>query len=97
MKFTNEDMTTEGSTIKLPPVYLRVGLTHAEYTALHLLMKKKIPRPEVCQFCFKIPPHQMANIHEVYNDDEIHWRWLCQSCHQVWDIEHGFRPPPRIL
>ena len=55
------------------PICLKLGLSEKEYGRLHKQMRKKISKPQVCQFCFEAPPYDMTNIDGVYNYDEEHW------------------------
>jgi hypothetical protein len=74
--------------------YANSGLTKKEYENLHYKMKKKILKPELCQFCFKASPYDLVNIHGIYNEEEVHWCWGCRSCHVIYDHMNGTRAKP---
>jgi hypothetical protein len=53
---------------------------------LHQYMRKYIPKPEFCPSCKTEPPRDMANITGTYNRDPTNWKWLCRSCHKLYDF-----------
>jgi hypothetical protein len=63
--------------------------------ALHRYMGKRIPKPDLCQFCNKHPPYDLANITLQYNRNPKNWRWLCRGCHLTYDYTIGVRKPNR--
>lgn len=59
---------------------------NATKRAIHIFLRKNIPRPELCVLCYGRPPTELANISDYYNPqmytlDVKNWRWLCRSCH----------------
>ena len=54
------------------------------YISLHEWVKKRIPKPELCQDCGKEPPRDLAN-KGIYNRDLSNWEWLCRRCHMIKD------------
>jgi hypothetical protein len=56
-----------------------------KYCALHTRIKKKLPKPDTCQFCGQNKRLDLANISKEYKDDITDWLWLCRKCHQNYD------------
>jgi hypothetical protein len=52
--------------------------------ALHIWVKARLPKPELCEECHEKPPEDLANKGE-YNRDLINWEWLCRRCHMIKD------------
>jgi len=56
------------------------------YEALHEYIKFRFPKPDHCEFCFKVNKNlDLANISQKYNRDLSDWEWLCRSCHMKKD------------
>lgn len=55
------------------------------YFELHNWVKRHKPKPELCEECHKVPPHDLANISGKYLRDINDFRWLCRRCHNVLD------------
>lgn len=53
--------------------------------ALHDRVRKRLPKPELCDLCKHNPSKQLACITNIYNDDLKNWAWLCIPCHHKWD------------
>lgn len=60
---------------------LKTGLSYKEYDRLHRDMKKERP---------KVPPHDLACVGR-YEPDPKNFRWMCRSCHFIFDCENGTR------
>jgi hypothetical protein len=64
----------------------------AGYRELHKYMRKRFPKPGLCQKC-GIPDDgsahglELSNNTEAYSLDLSDWRWLCNSCHKEKDNE----------
>ena len=58
------------------------------YDALHRWIRKRLPKPELCQMCNKVPPKDMANISGEYKRDLTDWLYLCRRCHWLFDNKH---------
>jgi hypothetical protein len=54
------------------------------YSQLHVWIRTRIPKPELCPRCNQRPPHDLAN-KGVYNRDLNNWEWLCRKCHMNSD------------
>lgn len=55
------------------------------YKALHIWMKRHLPKPEVCGDC-KLPLKlELANISQKYLRDFSDWEWICHKCHMTKD------------
>lgn len=59
-------------------------------TALHMWVRRYIPKPNTCDECKIKPPLDLANISNKYNPktytrDFKNWLWLCRSCHMKID------------
>ena len=53
--------------------------------AVHAWIKKRKPRPELCEHCGESPPYDCANISKEYHRNVSDYEWLCRSCHQISD------------
>jgi hypothetical protein len=62
------------------------------YCSLHEWIRNRKPQPKQCQHCGKLSKHlDLANISGQYCRDINDYRYLCRSCHQVYDCIMGFR------
>jgi len=52
---------------------------------LHKWVRRHLPEPEFCEYCFIKPPHDLANITGIYNRDFMNWSYLCRGCHMNSD------------
>lgn len=57
------------------------------YKRLHVRIRNKLPKPEYCQMCNKVPPYDVACVTNIYEDDLINWSWYCRSCHKKYDYK----------
>ena len=61
----------------------------AENTASSLVRwaerNKVITRPSVCESCGKRKPHIHAAHYNYERKNCLVVRWLCRSCHHIWD------------
>lgn len=53
--------------------------------ALHVWVRKRLPKPEFCEICKQVPPYDLANITGIYNRDLKNWGWFCRRCHLKYD------------
>lgn len=72
--------------------YANSGEKHYEWKgdlvgndALHRWVKKQLPKPQLCQFCYKVSPKELANITGIYNRALENWKYLCIKCHRWFD------------
>ena len=49
--------------------------------SLHNWIRRRKPKPELCERCKKVPPYDLANISGEYKRDVNDYEWLCRSCH----------------
>lgn len=54
------------------------------YAALHGWIKRRFPKPELCQDCGLVPPYDLSN-KGVYDRNLDNWEWICRKCHMVKD------------
>ena len=59
--------------------------------AIHLWVRKHLPKPELCPQCKKKPPMDVANITGIYKRDIKNFQWMCRSCHHKFDFKTGVR------
>jgi len=59
------------------------------YSSLHEWVRKRKPRPALCEECQQRPPIDLANVSGEYSRDLDDWRWLCRHCHMVLDGRIG--------
>lgn len=52
-----------------------------KYFGIHMWIRKRKFKPELCEKCNKKPPYDLANISQKYKRDINDFEWLCRSCH----------------
>ena len=55
------------------------------YNPLHLWVKSRLPKPELCEYCLSAVPYDLANVTGNYNRDFKNWKYLCRKCHMKSD------------
>ena len=55
------------------------------YYSLHEWMRRRLPKPSICQRCKQTKPYDLANISNEYKRDANDWWWLCRHCHMEGD------------
>lgn len=63
----------------------RILKKHVKYQQLHIRVKKKFPKPDLCMICKKVPPIDLANITGIYEDELKNWAYMCKKCHIEYD------------
>jgi len=58
-----------------------------KYRELHQWLNRNMPRIDLCEFCNKKKSYDLANITGVYNRDFKNWKYLCRSCHRLYDYK----------
>jgi hypothetical protein len=53
--------------------------------AIHHWIKRRKPKPLLCERCGKSPVKDCANISGEYKRDLNDYEWLCRKCHQEKD------------
>jgi hypothetical protein len=53
--------------------------------ALHVYIRRRLPKPDKCQECHEAKPYDLANISNEYKRDVSDWEWLCRRCHMKKD------------
>src|SRR4030095_15972250 len=61
------------------------------YSSLHTWIKRRLPKPELCQICNAVKPYDLANITGDYTRELDNWRFLCRKCHTNLDYKNGVR------
>ncbi len=59
------------------------------YYALHNWVKRRLKKPEICEFCNEVKKLDLANKTGEYKRDLSDWIWLCRKCHQNYDRENS--------
>lgn len=67
------------------------------YSAVHSRMKKKINRPDRCQWCGKIGKTDFANLSHKYKEDINDWAYLCHKCHFQYDSKAGWGDATKFI
>lgn len=57
----------------------------AKKEAIHIWVKNRKPKPELCEKCHLRPPNDLANISGEYRRDVEDYQWLCRKCHMDSD------------
>jgi hypothetical protein len=55
------------------------------YGQLHTWVKRRLPKPALCQRCFNGPAYDLANVTGIYKRDRTNWKYLCRHCHMWFD------------
>jgi len=55
------------------------------YEGLHQWVKRRKPKPDVCEICKQKESYDLANISGKYKRDTNDFQWLCRSCHMKLD------------
>lgn len=73
-------------------IHYKRGRLHHNYkddrvgnSSLHSWLRRNMFRPLLCQHCQKSAPRDIANITGVYDREFLNYRWLCKSCHALYD------------
>jgi rubredoxin len=53
--------------------------------ALHVWVRRRLKKPELCVCCNKIPPLDLANKSQKYKRSIKDFEWLCRKCHMKKD------------
>ena len=56
-----------------------------DYVGLHVYVRRRLPKPLVCQICKIKSPYDLANITGIYTRDLKNWQYLCRKCHMLSD------------
>lgn len=57
--------------------------------ALHTWIRRHKKKPNKCPKCGKNKPLELSNIDHKYNRNLDDYRYLCRSCHRLYDIKHN--------
>ena len=55
------------------------------YHGVHSWIRRRKPRPELCERCKQKKPNDLANISGKYKRDILDFEWLCRTCHMKED------------
>mgnify|MGYP001568121201 CR=1 FL=1 len=55
------------------------------YYGLHNWVRKRKPKPAICENCKERKPRDLANISQQYKRDINDFEWLCRRCHIIKD------------
>lgn len=56
-----------------------------KYRGLHEWVERRLPKPDFCERCNLVKPHDLANKSGNYLRDLSDWEWLCRKCHITED------------
>lgn len=57
----------------------------AGYAAIHNWVRRRKPKPQLCEKCKVKPPQELSNISQQYKRDVEDFWWLCKTCHAEFD------------
>jgi hypothetical protein len=57
----------------------------AKYGAIHAWVRRRKPKPLVCEDCKSQPPRDLANISGLYKRALSDYEYLCRACHMAKD------------
>ena len=57
----------------------------AGLSAIHIWVRARKQKPELCEKCRINPPVDLANISQEYKRDINDFEWLCRGCHMKKD------------
>lgn len=55
------------------------------YVGLHAWITTRLPKPEFCEICKKVPPLDLSNKSGNYLRNLTDWQWVCKKCHYHYD------------
>jgi hypothetical protein len=58
---------------------------NAGYFAIHAWVRRRKPKPLLCEKCLITPPRDLANKSGKYLRDASDWEYLCRFCHMEGD------------
>lgn len=58
---------------------------NVKHKALHSWVKRRLPKPTLCESCDISAPYDLANISQEYKRNLSDWEWLCRRCHMLKD------------
>jgi hypothetical protein len=58
---------------------------NAKLNAIHIWVKSRKPKPELCERCKLVKPFDLANKSGKYRRDVNDYDWLCRKCHMKKD------------
>lgn len=61
------------------------------YHGLHTWLRRHTTKPKSCEFCDNKPPKHLACITGIYNRDFVNYKYLCQTCHENFDIKYNYK------
>jgi hypothetical protein len=61
--------------------------------ALHSWLRRRMPKPCVCEICGDRKPQDIANISRTYTRNVLDYRWMCRKCHMIFDERMDNRKP----
>jgi hypothetical protein len=67
-----------------------------QHKALHVWLRRRIPRVDVCEICSVRKALDLANVTGVYDRNLSNYRYMCRSCHTKLDLTSGVRRPPTL-
>lgn len=53
--------------------------------AIHIWVKTRYLKPDLCEICKINKPIDLANISQKYHRNLTDWEWLCRRCHMIKD------------
>ena len=93
---TRKKMSEQRRGIRQSPSHVKKRIRYDEFNgswkgdkvghdALHAWVKKRLPKPNLCENCELVPPFDLANISGEYKRDLDDWWYLCRKCHMESD------------
>jgi len=61
------------------------------YFGVHSYIRRYKPKPEGCEICGSKSKLELSSKTHEYKRDVDEYRYLCRSCHELYDIQKGFR------
>jgi hypothetical protein len=62
------------------------------FDVMHKWLKRRIPKPKLCELCNKIPPQDLANVTGTYDRNFSNWKYICKKCH--WHLDEDAQHIP---
>ena len=68
--------------------------TKIGYRGLHNWINRNVRKPNKCEFCNKVTIQlDAACVTYKYNRDPRNWKYICKSCHQLYDRKRRHNKP----
>lgn len=58
-------------------------------SAIHEYIRRRKPKPKVCEHCKSKPPKDLSNKNHRYTRKLSNYEWLCRKCHREYEKKNN--------